>query len=167
MGNLCFWLISVCSWYAVHSASPDVALSKLASLPLLRIDPAGISCSGISSGADFALQFQVAFRYLNGFDLILKLTIFSDLLMGVGVYAGEPYHCAVTRFTFVHAWKCLRSFRNDELQHCQDQPASQLGPGCTSNYAAPCEGCPPNTTLIYDHCKIHPEVGAYFGNLTS
>ena len=30
-------------------------------LPALSIDPAGISISGLSSGADFVVQFQVAF----------------------------------------------------------------------------------------------------------
>jgi len=52
-------------------------------LPRLNIDTKQISVSGISSGADYTVQFHVAF---------------SDVLMGAGVYAGEPYHCAVTRF---------------------------------------------------------------------
>jgi len=52
-------------------------------LPRLQIDTKQISVSGISSGADFTVQFHVAF---------------SDVLMGAGVFAGEPYHCAVTRF---------------------------------------------------------------------
>ena len=52
-------------------------------LPALSIDPTGISISGLSSGADFVVQFQVAF---------------SSLISGVGVFAGQPYHCAVTFF---------------------------------------------------------------------
>jgi len=59
------------------------ALSQPAPLPRLKIDSKQISVSGISSGADFTVQFHIAF---------------SDVLMGAGVFAGEPYHCAVTRF---------------------------------------------------------------------
>lgn len=103
--------------------------ATLGLLPHLRIDPSAISCSGISSGADFAVQLHIAF---------------SKTIMGVGVYAGQAYHCAVTRFP------------DDVLQHCADQPSTQQGPGCTS-HSAPCDGCPPNTTLQYDHCKNFPE----------
>ena len=37
------------------------------------------SISGLSSGADAAVQMSVAF---------------ADLFSGVGVFAGQPYHCA-------------------------------------------------------------------------
>ena len=65
--------------------------------PVLNIDREGISCAGISSGADFSVQFATAF---------------SAHIMGVGVFAGQPFHCAATRFPldevfvsmlFVHA----------------------------------------------------------------
>ena len=74
--------------------------------------------SGLSSGADFAVQFQVAF---------------SKSIMGLGVFAGQPPHCAITRF-----------------------PQDDLTP---PNPSVPiCEGCPANATLVYDHCKVRPEV---------
>ena len=60
----------------VNGASPPPA-------PVLNIDPKGISCSGISSGADFSVQFATAF---------------SSHIAGVGVFAGQPFHCAATRF---------------------------------------------------------------------
>ena len=59
--------------------------------PVLNIDPSGISCSGISSGADFAVQFATAF---------------SKHIIGVGVFAGQPYHCAVTRFPLDKTFPC-------------------------------------------------------------
>lgn len=51
--------------------------------PVLNIDREGISCAGISSGADFSVQFATAF---------------SAHIAGVGVFAGQPFHCAATRF---------------------------------------------------------------------
>ena len=91
-------------------------------LPRLNIDSGAISISGLSSGADFAVQFHVAF---------------SSILCGSGIFAGQPFHCAVVRF-----------------------PKDQLVPKATSQPGdVPiCEGCPSNETLIYDHCKNHPEV---------
>ena len=59
--------------------------------PVLNIDSSGISCSGISSGADFAVQFATAF---------------SKHIVGVGVFAGQPYHCAVTRFPLDKTFPC-------------------------------------------------------------
>lgn len=52
-------------------------------LPKLDIVKNGISISGLSSGADFVVQFQVAF---------------SEIVNGLGVFAGQPYHCAVHMF---------------------------------------------------------------------
>lgn len=49
----------------------------------LSIDPSQISISGISSGADMTVQVQVAF---------------SSLIMGSGVFAGQPWRCAIHRF---------------------------------------------------------------------
>jgi len=89
----------------------------LSPLPQLLIDPKGISVSGISSGADFAVQLQVAY---------------SSLFAGVGVFAGQAYHCATHRFP------------QDVLQ--------------ISNSSVPyCDDCPAGKTLMQDHCKIHPE----------
>ena len=43
-----------------------------------------VTISGLSSGADFAIQFQVAF---------------SSLISGTAVFAGQPYHCATLRLS--------------------------------------------------------------------
>merc|ERR1719183_2190345 len=107
MGRLFLFVVIL----ALSSQAHDQPLP----LPRLNIDPARISISGLSSGADFTVQFQVAF---------------SKTIMGSAVFAGQPYHCAVTRF-----------------------PTDPLEP---PNPSVPiCEGCPTNKTLIYDHCKNH------------
>ena len=51
-----------------------VLASAVTLVPALRIDPAGISVSGISSGADMAVQLQVAY---------------SSLIAGSGIFAGQ------------------------------------------------------------------------------
>ena len=51
--------------------------------PLPRLELGEVIVSGISSGADLAVQLQVAF---------------SDLIAGAGIFAGQAYHCAVQRF---------------------------------------------------------------------
>ena len=77
----------------------------------------GITVSGISSGADFVVNLHVAH---------------SSTISGVGVFAGQAYHCSVTRF-----------------------PPDPMVP---INPAVPvCEGCPPGMTVGYDHCKNNPE----------
>lgn len=48
-------------------------------LPLLVLDPAATTVSGLSSGAFMAVQMHVAF---------------SDRIAGAGVIAGGPYYCA-------------------------------------------------------------------------
>lgn len=53
-------------------------------LPPLNIDPTKITISGISSGADFVVNLHVAH---------------SKTISGVGVFAGQAYHCSVTRFS--------------------------------------------------------------------
>jgi len=86
-------------------------------LPTLDIDPKGISISGLSSGADFAAQFQVAF---------------SRTIMGCGIFAGQPFHCAVQRF-----------LGEPSVPPSADVPF--------------CDGCPANRTVVYDHCKVTPD----------
>jgi len=110
--------------------------AKINQLSKLNIDPEGISVSGISSGADFAIQFQVAF---------------SSVVKGVGVFAGQPYHCAVTRFN------------GDRLvSPCFGTTEDGSTPGCTKEIPSPdvpwCENCPSGGLVVtYDHCKRHPE----------
>ena len=84
------------------------------SLPSLgTIDTTRISISGLSSGADMAAQFIVAY---------------SKTIIGAGVFAGNPWNCAVTRF-----------------------PLDTLLPATPGS--DPCDGCPPNTTVGQNHCK--------------
>ena len=49
----------------------------------LRLRRAPITLSGLSNGADMAIQFHVAH---------------SQLVGGVCAFSGQPYRCAVTRF---------------------------------------------------------------------
>jgi len=108
-------------------------LAPLTTLPQLCVFTKNITVSGISSGADFVVQFSVAY---------------SSMITGVGVFAGEPFSCAVLKFP------------QDIEQLCSDQPANAKGPGCvaaTGDTPAPCFGCSMNKTLIYDHCKNHPQ----------
>jgi len=51
----------------------------VSSLGPYKIDPKGVSVGGLSSGAYFAVQFQVAY---------------SKLICGAAIYAGGPYYCA-------------------------------------------------------------------------
>lgn len=109
------------------------AQTWLPDLPRLRIDPSLISVSGISSGADFASQFALAY---------------ADILLGVGIWAGQPYHCAVTYFP------------PEPLFTCASQPNNTKGPGCVGvaeDGIAQCDGCPSGFTVGYDHCKTPAE----------
>ena len=99
---------------ALASVLTTAAISPL---PGLNIDPASVTISGISSGADFVVNLHVAH---------------SSVIKGLGVFAGQAYHCAVTRF-----------------------PKDPLVPASTS--VPVCDGCPKGQTLGYDHCKQHPE----------
>jgi hypothetical protein len=108
-----------------HIATPPPA-------PVLNIDIDGISCSGISSGADFSVQFATAF---------------SQTIKGVGVFAGQPYHCAVTRFSLDATFPCNETRPGGH---------SPVGPaGCqTSPFELPSEpASPPGEGLLWDHCK--------------
>eukprot|EP00041_Stephanoeca_diplocostata_P009827 m.153460 g.153460 ORF g.153460 m.153460 type:complete len:377 (+) comp17915_c0_seq2:51-1181(+) len=99
-------------------AGRNTELPTAYALPSLRINASTVSVSGISSGADAAVQLQIAF---------------SEEIFGSAIFAGQAYHCAVQRFP------------DDVLSHVYD-PSVPF-----------CDGCPPNTTISYDHCKRHPE----------
>lgn len=99
------------------------------SLPQLTLGE--VSVSGISSGADLVVQLQ---------------TSYADLISGTGVFAGQAFHCAVTRFP------------GDNLTHESKPGVPGNWPG-TPNIPA-CAGCPPHTSLGYDHCKHHPALPA-------
>eukprot|EP00520_Triparma_pacifica_P018484 CAMPEP_0118640538 /NCGR_PEP_ID=MMETSP0785-20121206/4807_1 /TAXON_ID=91992 /ORGANISM="Bolidomonas pacifica, Strain CCMP 1866" /LENGTH=333 /DNA_ID=CAMNT_0006531933 /DNA_START=123 /DNA_END=1124 /DNA_ORIENTATION=- len=76
--------------------------------------------AGCSHAGDFAHQFHVAYSELVN--------------RGSCVFSGQPYHCAVTKFT------------RDELVTQTDESSVPR-----------CDGCPPGKTLVYDHCKNHPQ----------
>jgi hypothetical protein len=117
-------MLRVCCVVVLASFTASNHVTPL--LSKLNIDPKGISISGLSSGADFAAQFQVAY---------------SSLLVGSGVFAGQPWRCAVTRFT-----------ADAQVPICQSQHND-----CNTVHPAPsvpfCDGCDNGLTLIYDHCK--------------
>jgi len=83
-----------------------------------NIEKGGVRTAGCSHAGDFAHQFHVAF---------------SDLVDGSCVFAGQPFACAITRFT-------------GDLQVNQSAESS----------VPYCDGCDPGMTLVYDHCKNHP-----------
>lgn len=112
--------------------SPSAAATPL--LPSLSIDPGSISISGLSSGADFVVQLQVAHSVRDGcmhpsaYEFVTQdisnatwplehlntwpckaathlknaplpsRPLQQALIKGVGVFAGQPYHCAVHHF---------------------------------------------------------------------
>mmetsp|Transcript_39597 Transcript_39597/g.63532 ORF Transcript_39597/g.63532 Transcript_39597/m.63532 type:complete len:483 (+) Transcript_39597:1-1449(+) len=86
----------------------------------LNINTSRISVGGHSNSADFAHQLHVAF---------------SKTISGVCMFAGAPYHCAVTRFA-------------------ADTLIDEAG-GARGSVPF-CEGCPIGKTLIYDKCKSKP-----------
>ena len=94
---------------------------------------------------------------------------FSSVVKGVGVFAGQPYHCAVTMFKGdVLVSPC---FGTKHYVNASTPPS-----GCTTVWSKPnahhgprpphpapdvpyCMNCPPGgNTLLYDHCKRYPEL---------
>ncbi|CAE8698844.1 unnamed protein product, partial [Polarella glacialis] len=107
-----FPLVSEVSWAVFAARTPPQATLDLT----FRFTQTGAVPATVS-GADFAVQFQVAY---------------SASVQGAAIFAGQPYSCTVMRF-----------------------PLDQLVP---ENSEVPnCIGCSPNETLVYDHCKGHPD----------
>jgi poly(3-hydroxybutyrate) depolymerase len=72
-------ILGICAAIAIF-ANTSVAQENVAPLATYqKLDPSGVTVSGISSGAFFAHQFHVAY---------------SSLVKGVGIVAGGPYACA-------------------------------------------------------------------------
>ena len=88
-------------------------------LPSLNISRGSVVTAGCSHAGDFASQFHIAF---------------SSLVSASCVFSGQPYHCAVTRFS-----------------------RDYLVPQNNATGVPNCDGCPDGETLLYDHCKNHPE----------
>ena len=61
------------------AAAGQIVANAAEPLPEMRLDPAGTTVSGLSSGAYMAVQLHVAY---------------SDSIAGAGVVAGGPYFCA-------------------------------------------------------------------------
>jgi len=87
-------------------------------LQTYNIEPKSVRTAGCSHEGDFAHQFHIAF---------------SGLVDGSCVFAGQPFACAITRFS-------------QDLQVVQSPESS----------VPYCDGCDPGMTLVYDHCKNHP-----------
>lgn len=68
---------------AVGAAFLAFAATVGHAFPVPLIEPGSVTVSGLSSGADMAIQLQVAF---------------SQMIRGTAAFAGQPYRCAVTRF---------------------------------------------------------------------
>ncbi|KAL1500433.1 hypothetical protein AB1Y20_013090 [Prymnesium parvum] len=60
---------------------------------------------------------------------------FSSTVSGACLFGGQPYHCATSYF-----------------------PQDELLPPSASRRVPRCDGCPANTTLPFDHCKVTPSV---------
>lgn len=109
-----------------------VVLALLAVLSHSLFPPLNIvgdaTISGISSGADTAVQFHLG----N-----------SDLVNGSAIFAGQAFGCAVMKMDGEAEFSCAA------------QPAGAKGPGCVGVPwgPAPCIGCAANMTVAYDHCK--------------
>eukprot|EP00958_Prasinococcus_capsulatus_P023971 scaffold3680_cov381-Prasinococcus_capsulatus_cf.AAC.6 len=58
-------------------------IHKVQHLPRLPIDPERVSCSGHSSGGDFAVQMHIAF---------------SKTIKSACGFDAQPFRCAITRF---------------------------------------------------------------------
>eukprot|EP00472_Partenskyella_glossopodia_P010845 CAMPEP_0197538406 /NCGR_PEP_ID=MMETSP1318-20131121/59630_1 /TAXON_ID=552666 /ORGANISM="Partenskyella glossopodia, Strain RCC365" /LENGTH=389 /DNA_ID=CAMNT_0043096809 /DNA_START=20 /DNA_END=1186 /DNA_ORIENTATION=- len=58
----------------------------------------------------------------------------SSLVGGACVFSGQPYHCAAKMF-----------------------PGDELVEASVESSVPNCDGCPDGKTLVYDHCKNHPE----------
>mmetsp|Transcript_8650 Transcript_8650/g.11901 ORF Transcript_8650/g.11901 Transcript_8650/m.11901 type:complete len:368 (+) Transcript_8650:37-1140(+) len=59
---------------------------------------------------------------------------FNSMIDGACVFSGQPFHCAVTKF-----------------------PGDQLVKATNESSVPHCDGCPDGETLVYDHCKNHPQ----------
>ena len=71
----------------------------------------------------------------NGGDMAVQFHVaFSSAIDGSCVFSGQPYRCAATRF-----------------------PDDYMVPQSDESSVPFCDGCPTNYTLIYDHCKNHPQ----------
>ena len=77
----------------------------------------------------------ITYGHSSGGDMAIQMHVaFSDSIGGVCGFDAQPYHCAATMF-----------------------PRDNLVPQTDESSVPYCYGCPPDYTLVYDHCKSHPE----------
>lgn len=76
-----------------------------------KVDPNSVSVSGLSSGAFFAVQYEVAF---------------SSSVVGSAIFAGGPYYCAQTGLTdaFLMCMEALESIPLSTLESYASQQAA-------------------------------------------
>ena len=95
-----------------------------------------VTLSGLSNGADMAIQFHIAY---------------SGIVAGVCGFSGQPYYCAASRF----AGEALVPARGP-CEYCNwPRNAGVAVPVCVDAITG--NRCPNGTTVRYDHCKHHPE----------
>ncbi|CAE8595255.1 unnamed protein product, partial [Polarella glacialis] len=78
-----------------------------------------IAVGGLSSGADFAVQFQVAF---------------SETVIGAAIFAGQPYGCAIQRFP------------NDTME--PPSPEVPVCKGCPAGKTLVYDHCKVNSSVV-------------------
>ena len=120
------------SLVAAATAQSTPSTSRPPAAPVLNIDLNEISCGGISSGADFSVQFATAF---------------SAHVMGVAVFAGQPFHCAATRFSLDAVFPC------NETKPGAHTPVGPAGCQTTPFPLPTVPRSPPGVGLLWDHCK--------------
>eukprot|EP01065_Artemidia_motanka_P048384 TRINITY_DN7773_c3_g1_i1.p1 TRINITY_DN7773_c3_g1~~TRINITY_DN7773_c3_g1_i1.p1 ORF type:complete len:354 (+),score=113.83 TRINITY_DN7773_c3_g1_i1:47-1108(+) len=86
-------------------------------------------------------QLNIDRRYItanggsSGGDMAVQFHVaFSQHVTGLCGFDAQPYHCAATRF-----------------------PDDALVPQTNESSVPHCSGCPAGKTLVYDHCKNHPQ----------
>ena len=100
-------------------------------LPTLGINGSLVSVSGLSSGADMAVQFHVAH---------------SSRVMGAAIFAGEPYHCALTLFPAEMAQGISEPPPYD---HCKSTPEVRSSPkGCLVKLSDVSPSRPPSQKVV-------------------
>ena len=78
----------------LSAAAGPMAANAAEPLPEMRLDPAGTTVSGLSSGAFMAVQLHVAY---------------SNSIAGAGIVAGGPYFCAEGRLSTALN-RCMQTF---------------------------------------------------------
>jgi len=127
-------------WECHAGNSPDVQHQQFTfESGLLRSVSSPLSCMTVSDLALPRLDVHpgavVTTGASSGGDMAIQMHVaYSASVSGVCGFDAQPYHCAATRF-----------------------PGDSLIPQSSESSVPHCTGCPPGFTLVYDHCKNHPE----------